>query len=455
MSNNEPSLKRHDNGISKEKPPSLFDYFSSFFTSSKKSLPFVGPPVLEEEEEPPEGLPEESYSPPVTKSQLEESKGLPEDPPENPLENSEDLPEESKGLSEDPLEKSEGLTEESKGYNDSSNSIIVEINDKKKKFEEDNFRLLNNEGVFLLAIDHTDSLLPHSQIIPHDKLLKSMIFLMEKKEDETKIKILRGTIDYDKLFMELSSDNKQRLKEYQEQIIKNFLTSANKMSLPIQYPCICSYDMPTNIEDITDYYHKDNLVTELCTTELNLDDVFTGIDPRIVNISFFNYNSICVSTTFKFLYKEEFIVSRFKVCPKTILAFNNYLMEHSKPYIIRGEKRKRLNEELYSNNGQKRSLNRLGIKFLTDEQYQNITQRMLQLEKRRWNPFNPITHTFTISSTNIRNKIFLPTRKISDIKESLQIGGKNIKRKNKRKNKRKTIKRKNKRKTIKRTIKRK
>jgi len=251
----------------------------------------------------------------------------------------------------------------------------------------ENYKLVTRIGEFILAIDNnsTDYFLTDIPTIMSRVNIRDMAFIMEKEintktSEETGqvlIKILKSRSDEDNLkLIEHSS-----LLEYKKRIIQNFLLESQIMNIELTYPCIGYSDVPHSFGDTTTHaYHKDNMVSIVTsgTFKDELDSIISS-NGRLVDLSFFRYKSVCVSTTIRILYNGERIEIRTLVRPETTIAINNKLIEHSKPFIIEQDEgktykadRRQLNEQVLLDSRKERSLNRIEVKFLTFHQLQRI-----------------------------------------------------------------------------------
>lgn len=251
----------------------------------------------------------------------------------------------------------------------------------------ENYTLVTRSGEFILAIDNNstnDFLTDFLTDIPtmHEVAIRNMAFIMEFDEtrQEVEIKILQSSNEDNHI---LRSIPPYLLLEYKKNIITNFLLESQKMNIQLKYPCIGYSNVPHSNGDIkSPAYHQDNIVS--IVTNQNFRESLDGIisnegKSRRVDYSFFRYKSDCVSTTIKIFYNGEWIEIRFNACPKTTIAINNILDEHSRPFLIEKDEgktykadRRQLNEKLSLGFGQKRSLNRIEVKFLTPTQLDKI-----------------------------------------------------------------------------------
>ena len=249
---------------------------------------------------------------------------------------------------------------------------------------KENYTLITRDRDFILAIDNNSIDEYSSHISPDLEIkIRNMAFIMvfDENTQEIEIKILQSN---DEDNGRISSLSPQLILQHKIDIITNFLREAQKMNIQLQFPCIGYSNVPHSDGDTISAYHQDNIVS-IVTHESNrskLDNIISNSGrSRRVDLSFFKYKSDCVSTTIKIFYNGEWIEIRFNACPTTTLAINNILNHHSKPFIIKQDKGKTytanrtiFNERILSDTGTQRSLNRIGVKFLSPEQLIKINQ---------------------------------------------------------------------------------
>jgi hypothetical protein len=242
--------------------------------------------------------------------------------------------------------------------------------------KQDDFTIVNTSREFILAIDNysNDEAIPE----PLELDSRNMAFIMELDEQTriVNIKILQG--------IPIPPEKQELVMQYKINIIKNFLYEIQKMNIPLLFPCIGYSNVPRNFGHRQSMYHQDSIVSNVICDSFrgDLDKIISnnGVS-RHVDLSFFKYKDDCVSTTIKIFYNGEWIEIRFDACPTTTLAINNVLTQHSKPFIMKDVEskmftsdRRELNKKVLSNVGEERSLNRIGIKFLTQDQLTGINE---------------------------------------------------------------------------------
>jgi len=269
---------------------------------------------------------------------------------------------------------------------DSSRNSYVKpsVTIKEDASDKENYTLVTRDRDFILAIDHNSIDEYSSRIRPDLEVnIRNMAFIMvfDERTQEIEIRILQSNDKDNDVIRSLSP---QLIVQHKIDIITNFLREAQKMNIPLQFPCIGYSNVPHSDGDTISAYHKDNIVSIVIHGSIKnkLDDIISnfGISRR-VDLSFFKYKSDCVSTTIKIFYNGEEIEIRFNACPTTTLAINNIINDHSKPFIIKQDKgktytadRTRLNKKILSGIHKHRSLNRIGVKFLSPDQLTEINR---------------------------------------------------------------------------------
>ena len=216
-----------------------------------------------------------------------------------------------------------------------------------------------------------------------EKEFKKFAFLIRNGDDSLKfvVTILDGNNKYyDDFFSKLNGKQKEWVRQYQLEIIKNILEEAAKMNIRFNFPCIGSSDIPHNYGFNTDRFHQDNIVCNVVRKDSQLHGLLNKTsDGPLSNVNFYNYTEIGVSTNIEIKRGEEILVWRGKVGPKTIVGVNNEKTRHSAPYVITdrtsinfSEDRHGLNEVVIRSIGQKRILNRILIKYVSFELYSEL-----------------------------------------------------------------------------------
>jgi len=258
--------------------------------------------------------------------------------------------------------------------NDSTEKIIL---------SRDNHSIRENEEIYSQILELEKRLIQSGIDIPRHLNFRNMGVLIKKKDGDPNIielHFLDNSNEYKKLSELLTTEDLLLIESYKIDIVKTLLLQAKKMGIELKYPFLLFSNVPFNYEGTTALYHHDNIVITV-TNESFSTNLFRIFNFPEVNYSFFKYKNNCVSTTISFNYKGKKVVIRFQACPDTTIAIDNIYTIHSKPYYcdisnidIFPKVNREIGNELLAPINTLRSLNRIGIKFLTLEEYEKLSK---------------------------------------------------------------------------------
>jgi hypothetical protein len=124
------------------------------------------------------------------------------------------------------------------------------------------------------------------------------------------------------------------LNRHKRKIIINAIKKIRKFNLPLDNPFLLTCTTPLNYDDGKKAYHKDIFGASFFSVSniKHHEFIESVIGSRMIpyDYAFFEYIQNCVSTIVKFI-ELEF---RFDACPGTVIAIDNSLTDHSKPFKI-------------------------------------------------------------------------------------------------------------------------